>query len=69
VGNAPYSRVKHVLAPHGRLLAVLADLPAMLGAAFAGRTKSHRVIAGPASERTEDLMAVAGSPHRERCAP
>jgi NADPH:quinone reductase-like Zn-dependent oxidoreductase len=59
VGNAPYSRVKGVLAPRGRLLAVLADLPAMLGAAFAGRTRSHRVIAGPASEQGEDLMAVA----------
>ncbi len=59
VGNAPYSRVKDVLAPRGRLLAVVADLPAMLGAAFAGRTRSHRVIAGPASEKGEDLMAVA----------
>lgn len=59
VGNAPYSRVKGVLAPRGRLLAVLADLPAMLGAVFAGRTRSHRVIAGPASEKAGDLMAVA----------
>lgn len=59
VGNAPYRRVQCVLAPRGRLLAVLADLPAMLGAAFAGRTKSHRVIAGPASEKPEDLMTVA----------
>lgn len=59
VGNAPYSRVKGVLAPQGRLLAVLADLLAMLGSAFAGRTRSHRVIAGPASEKGEDLMAVA----------
>lgn len=58
VGNAPYSRVKGVLAPHGRLLAVVADLPAMLGAAFTGRARSHRVIAGPASEKGEDLMAV-----------
>lgn len=59
VGNAPYSRVKHVLAPRGRLLAVLAELPAMLGAAFAGRAKSHRVVAGPASESPEDLMTLA----------
>lgn len=56
VGNAPYARVKRVLAPRGRLLAVLADLPAMLGAAFVGGKKSHRVIAGPASERVEDLI-------------
>lgn len=60
VGNAPYPRVKRVLAPRGRLLAVVADLPAMLGAAFAGRTRSHRVIAGPASERAEDLIELTG---------
>ena len=59
VGNAPYRRVKSVLAPRGRLLAVLADLPAMLGAAFAGRAKSHRIIAGPASEKPEDLRTLA----------
>lgn len=59
VGNAPYSRVKPILAPRGRLLAVLADLPAILGSAFAGRTKSHRVVAGPASEKAEDLMTLA----------
>lgn len=59
VGNAPYARVQRVLAPGGRLLAVLADLPAVLGSAFAGRTKSHRVIAGPAAEKVEDLMTIA----------
>lgn len=59
VGNAPYRRVKSILAPRGRLLAVLADLSAMLGAPFAGRAKSHRVVAGPASERVEDLVTVA----------
>lgn len=59
VGNAPYSRVRRVLAPRGRLLAVLAGLPTVLGAAFVGGKKSHRVVAGPASERTEDLMTLA----------
>lgn len=51
--------MKHILAPRGRLLAVLADLPAVLGAPFVGGRNSHRVIAGPASERTEDLMTIA----------
>lgn len=55
VGNAPYSISKSSLAPGGRLLAVLADLSETLGAAFAGRMSRHRVIAGPASERVEDL--------------
>jgi NADPH:quinone reductase-like Zn-dependent oxidoreductase len=59
VGNAPYARVKNILAPQGRLLAVLADLPAMLAAPFTGRARSHRVVAGPASEKPADLVAIA----------
>lgn len=59
VGNAPYSRVVPVLARGGRLLAVLADLRAMLSAAFVGRARNHRVIAGPAAERIEDLAHLA----------
>ncbi len=58
VGNAPYARVKGVLAPGGRLLAVLADLPATVGAAFVGGPQRHRVIAGPASEKVSDLEAL-----------
>jgi NADPH:quinone reductase-like Zn-dependent oxidoreductase len=58
VGNAPYRRVQRVLAPRGRLLAVLADLSAMLGAVFVGGKNSHRVVVGPASERVEDLLAI-----------
>jgi len=69
VGNAPYARVKHVLTPGGRLLAVLADLPALLGAPFAGRTRSHRVIAGPAAERVEDLVTVADLAARGKFRP
>jgi NADPH:quinone reductase-like Zn-dependent oxidoreductase len=59
VGNAPYARVKSVLSPGGRLLAVLADLPALLGAAFVGGPQRHRVIAGPAGEKVETLRAIA----------
>ena len=58
VGNAPYARVAPVLAPGGRLLAVLADLPSTLGAAFAGRSAGHRVLAGPAAEKVEYLQEV-----------
>lgn len=53
VGNAPYGRVKPVLAQGGRLLAVLADLPATIGAAFVGGP--HKVIAGSAAEKVDDL--------------
>jgi NADPH:quinone reductase-like Zn-dependent oxidoreductase len=55
VGNAPYARVKHVLAPGGRLLVVLGDLSALLAAPFTGRLHGHRVIAGPAAEKPADL--------------
>jgi NADPH:quinone reductase-like Zn-dependent oxidoreductase len=58
VGNAPYARVRPVLRPGGRLLAVLADLPATLGAPLAGRARGHRVVAGPAAERPEDLVTL-----------
>ena len=65
-GNAPYARVRPVLSPNGRLLAVLADLPAVLLAPFAGRAHGHRVVAGPASEKPADLdtlvrLAVEGT--------
>jgi len=59
VGNAPYARAKHVLAPKGRLLAVLADLPALLGAAFVGGAEKHSVVAGPAAEKVTDLETLA----------
>jgi NADPH:quinone reductase-like Zn-dependent oxidoreductase len=55
VGNAPYARVKQALAHGGRLLAVLADLPAVLLAPFVGGREKHRVIAGPVAEKVEDL--------------
>lgn len=58
VGNAPYPRSRAVLAEGGRLLAVAADLPATLGAAFVGGPKKHRVVAGVAAEKVEDLHAL-----------
>ena len=65
VGNAPYARVRDALAPGGRLLLVLATLPQMLRAPWVTRTSQHRLIAGPAAERLDDLrtlvaMAVDG---------
>jgi len=65
VGNAPYARVRHALTPRGKLLAVLATLPEMLRAPWVGLTTPHRVVAGPTTERVDDLrtivtMAAAG---------
>lgn len=69
VGNAPYARVKRILAPGGRLLVVLADLSALLSAAFVGGKKAHRVIAGPASERPEDLMTIIDLAEQAKLCP
>lgn len=59
VGNAPYSRVRHVLSSHGRLLMVLATLPEMLRAPWVNSTSPHRLVAGPAAERVDDLRTLA----------
>jgi NADPH:quinone reductase-like Zn-dependent oxidoreductase len=58
VGNAPYTRVRPVLAARGRMLLVLATLPEMLRAPWVNRTSQHRVIAGPTAERTDDLQTL-----------
>jgi NADPH:quinone reductase-like Zn-dependent oxidoreductase len=56
VGNLRYKQIQHMLPEGGRLLVVLGDLQAMLGAAF---VRKHKVIAGPASEKTEYLEQLA----------
>jgi NADPH:quinone reductase-like Zn-dependent oxidoreductase len=40
VGNAPYSRVRHLLKPNGRFLMVIGDLPQMLAATWQRRVVS-----------------------------
>jgi len=59
VGNAPFRRVAPVLAPGGRLLLVLADLPGMLLAPWHGWTSGCKVIAGPAAEKPEYVRHMA----------
>jgi NADPH:quinone reductase-like Zn-dependent oxidoreductase len=59
VGNAPFSRCKASLAPKGRLLAVLAGLGATLGSPLVNMRSDKKVVAGPASERVEDLRTLA----------
>lgn len=58
-GTAPYARSKNSLAEGGRLLLVLAGLPDMLPMPWVALTSSHRIIAGPAAGRAEDLRALA----------
>jgi NADPH:quinone reductase-like Zn-dependent oxidoreductase len=59
VGTAPFSRSKDSLKEGGRLLQVLGSLPDMLQIPWASMTSSKKVIAGPASERVEDLRLLA----------
>lgn len=58
-GTAPFSRCGRVLNAGGRLLSVLADLPAVLQAPWIGLTTDKRVVVGSARERAEDLRELA----------
>lgn len=59
VGNLNYSQTQHLLAPGGRLLLAVATLPDMLSIPRIHLTRPHRVIAGPAVERAEDIRQLA----------
>jgi len=59
VGATDYARCRRVLAPGGRLLRVACGLAGQLAAPFQGRLSGHRVIAGVAAERPEDVRALA----------
>ena len=58
-GTAPFSRSKVSLKERGRLLLVLSGLPAMLQIPWVSMTSSKKIIAGPATERAEDLRFLA----------
>jgi NADPH:quinone reductase-like Zn-dependent oxidoreductase len=59
VGTAPFSRSKASLKEGGRLLLLVAGLPAMLIAPLVSMTSSKKVIAGPATVRVEDMRFLA----------
>jgi NADPH:quinone reductase-like Zn-dependent oxidoreductase len=54
-GTAPFSRSRGSLNAGGRLLLVLAGVPAMLGIPWVSMTSRKRIIAGPAAVRADDL--------------
>lgn len=58
-GTAPFSRSKRALKPNGRLLAVLAGLPSILGSMLTHLFGDKKIIAGPAPDRAEDLRVLA----------
>lgn len=55
VGTAPFFRSKDSLRERGRLLLVLGRLPDMLQIPWVSMTSSKKIIAGPATARSEDL--------------
>jgi NADPH:quinone reductase-like Zn-dependent oxidoreductase len=57
-GTAPFRRVAPVLRAGGRLLAIAADLPAMLAAPWHSAVSGRQVVAGPAAERADDIAAL-----------
>ena len=76
VGTASFSRCRASLRPGGRLLLVVASLPAILRSSWQNLTTDKRVIAGPASVKPGDLehlaeLAEAGAfrPVIGRCYP
>lgn len=58
-GTAPFSRIKNSLNEGGRLLQVLGGLADLLRAPLVSMTSNKSVVAGPASERAEDLRFLA----------
>jgi NADPH:quinone reductase-like Zn-dependent oxidoreductase len=60
VGNAPFQRVQHLLTPHGALLLVIADLPALLLAPVRSRRSGKRVIASAGRPTAADLAFLVG---------
>lgn len=68
-GTAPFARARHALTKQGRLLLVLATLPELLRAPYITLTSGHRVIAGPAAERLDDLQTIVRMASEGRFTP
>ena len=58
VGATTYARARRALADGGRFLAIAGGLPDILAMAWAP-LRGHKVIAGPAEERPEDVRRLA----------
>jgi NADPH:quinone reductase-like Zn-dependent oxidoreductase len=58
-GTAPYARSRRSLSENGRLLMILGGFGDLLRAPWVSLFSKHKVIAGPAGERVEDLRLLA----------
>lgn len=68
-GAAPFQRARRALRPQGRLLAIAADLPGLMGAPWQSFLYGFKVFAGPAAERGEDLAFLGNLAAREQYRP
>lgn len=68
-GTAPYSRSGSSLKPDGRLLLVLASLPDTLSSYASVLFNKNKLVAGPATEKHEDLEYLTGLVERELYKP
>ena len=59
VGATSYAHAKGALRDKGRFLAIAGGLPDMLAAARTAAGGRHKVVAGPAQERPEDVQTIA----------
>jgi NADPH:quinone reductase-like Zn-dependent oxidoreductase len=59
VGTAPPSRSRKSLTEAGRLLLVVAGLPDMVPMLWMPLTSKQKIVAGPASERADDIRLLA----------
>ncbi|GIW34956.1 NAD(P)-dependent alcohol dehydrogenase [Meiothermus sp.] len=69
VGTAPFVRSKPVLRKGGRLLLVLATLAQMLAAPWESLVGGRKIVAGPGSERAEDVRLLAKLAQEGRLRP
>ncbi len=69
VGTVSFQRGRASLAPGGRLLQLVAGLPAMLLAPWYSLTSGHAVLAGPAAVRSGDVQRLADLAAAGHCRP
>ena len=69
VGNAPFERSKAVLMKGGRLLMIVASLPAMLKAPWQSFFSGVKIIAAPAAERPEYVKQLCDLASAEKFIP
>jgi NADPH:quinone reductase-like Zn-dependent oxidoreductase len=68
-GTAPYARARNSLTASGRCLQVLGGLPDLLRAPWVSLTSRHRVIAGPAIPKPDDLRFLASLAESDEFTP